>query len=138
MERRIGLSHNSGLFTMKTTPVIAVIAILAGGVGLVGGVIGADAPNRPPGVSANEWAPISDTMGVVLVDQQPTALDAPIISPSPASGAATRNIGAGAAIGAGGGAALTAPISGYLMVKRGSLWQRLVVIDPIKGPGSAG
>jgi hypothetical protein len=37
-----------------------------------------------------------------------------------------------------GGAALIAPVNGYLMVKRGSVWQRLVVIDPIKGPGSAG
>ena len=36
------------------------------------------------------------------------------------------------------GAALIAPVSGSLMVKRGSVWQRLVVIDPIKGPGSAG
>jgi hypothetical protein len=123
---------------MKTIHTIAAIAILAGGVGIVAGAIGADAPNRPPGVSAHEWAPISDTMGVVLVDNQLTALDAPIVTASPASGAATRDIGAGAARGGSGGAALTAPISGYLMVKRGSLWQRLVVIDPIKGPGSAG
>jgi hypothetical protein len=136
--RRIGLSHNLGLCTMKTIHAIAAIAILAGGVGVVAGAIGANAPNRPPGVSANEWAPISDTMGVVLVDQQLTAMDAPIITTSPASGAATRNIGAGAAVEAGGGAALIAPVTGYLMVKRGSVWQRLVVIDPIKGPGSAG
>ena len=123
---------------MKMIYAVAAVAILAGGVGVVAGAIGADAPNRPPGVSANEWAPISDTMGVVLVENQLTALDAPIVTPSPASGAATRNIGAGAARGASGGAALTAPVSGYLMVKRGSVWQRLVVIDPIKGPGSAG
>jgi hypothetical protein len=75
---------------MKTTHAIAAIAVLAGGVGLVAGAFGATAPNRPPGVSANEWAPISDRMGVVLVDQQPTAMDAPTISPSPASGAAIR------------------------------------------------
>jgi hypothetical protein len=122
---------------MKTIHAIAVIAVLAGGVGMVAGAIGADAPNRPPGVSPNEWAPISDSMGVVLVDQQPTAMDAPI-APSPASGAATRNIGAGAGNIAGGGAALIAPVNGYLMVKRGSVWQRLIVIEPVKGPGSAG
>jgi hypothetical protein len=136
--RRIGLSHNLGLFTMKTIHAIAAIAILAGGVGAVAGAIGADAPNRPPGVSANEWAPISDTMGVVLMDHQLTPEDAPMVRPSPASGAATRDIGVGAAIGAGGGAALIAPVNGYLMVKRGSVWQRLVVVDPLKGPGSAG
>jgi hypothetical protein len=123
---------------MKTIHAIAAIAILAGGVGVVAGAIGANGPNRPPGVGANEWAPITDTMGVVLVENQLTAADAPIITTSPASGAAARNIGAGAAIGAGGGAALIAPVSGYLMVKRGSVWQRLVVIDPVKGPGSAG
>jgi hypothetical protein len=117
---------------MKTIHAISAIAILAGGVGAVAGAIGANAPNRPPGISANEWAPISDTMGVVLVDQQPMAMDAPIISPSPASAAATRNIGGI------GGAALIAPVNGYLMVKRGSVWQRLVVIEPVKGPGSAG
>ena len=122
---------------MKTIHAITAIAILSG-VGVVAGAIGADAPNRPPGVSAKEWAPISDTMGIVLVEGQLTGADAPMVRPSPASGAATRNIGAGAATGAGGGAALTAPIGGYIMVKRGSLWQRLIVIDPIKGPGSAG
>jgi hypothetical protein len=121
---------------MKMIHAVAAIAVLAG-VG-VAGAIGANAPSRPPGVSENEWAPISDTMGVVLVAQQLTAADAPMVRPSAASGAATRNIGTGAVLGAGGGAALTAPVSGYLMVKRGSLWQRLVVIDPVKGPGSAG
>jgi hypothetical protein len=136
--RRIGPSHNLGLCTMKTIHAIVAIAILAGGVGVVAGAIGANAPNRPPGVSADEWAPISDTMGVVLVDQQLTAMDAPILTPSSESGAASRHFDSGAANVASGGAALIAPVSGYLMVKRGSVWQRLVVIDPIKGPGSAG
>lgn len=36
------------------------------------------------------------------------------------------------------GAALISPVSGYLIVKRGHTWQRLIVIDPIKGPGEAG
>ena len=118
---------------MKTIHAIAAIAILAGGVGIVAGATGADAPNRPPGVSAKEWAAISDSMGIVLVDQQPTAMDAPIITPSPASGAGgNRNVGGI------GGAALTPPVNGYLMVKLGSVWRRLVVIEPVKGPGSAG
>jgi hypothetical protein len=129
--RRIGLSHNLGLSTMKTIHAIAAIVVLAGGVGVVVGAVGANAPNRPPGVSAKEWAPISDTMGVVLVDQQLTAMDAPIIAASPPAGASTRNVSSG-------GAALIAPVSGYLMVKRGTVWQRLLVIDPLKGPGSAG
>ena len=121
---------------MKT--LIGTAAVAATATFVLMQAFGANAPSRPPGVSANEWAPINDTLGVVLVDQQLTAMDAPIITPSPASGAATRTIGAGATLGGSGGAALLAPISGYLMVKRGSTWQRLVVIDPVKGPGAAG
>jgi hypothetical protein len=96
--------------------------------------VGADAPNRPPGVSANEWAPISDTMGVVLINQQMGASDAPEDRVQREGAPAGRPIGNGA----GGGAALISPISGYLMVKRGMLWQRLIVVEPVKGPGPAG
>jgi hypothetical protein len=77
-------------------------------------------------------------MGVVLIDHQLTAMDAPNMTPSPAAGAATQNIGRFTPIGAGGGAALISPVGGYLMVKRGSLWQRVVIVDPVKGPGAAG
>ena len=102
--------------------------------------VGADAPNRPPGVAANEWAPISDTLGIVLVDTQMAAGDAPIVMQSPTSGTAGRNIGVprNAVGGDMVGAALISPVTGYPMVKRGKLWQRLIVIDPIKGPGVAG
>ena len=120
-----GLSHNLAPRIMKTIHAIAAIAILAGGVGVVAGAIGADAPNRPPGVTADEWAPISDTVGVVLVQgmiptgAQRNQLPRPGILPNT-------------------GAALISPVSGYLMVKRGTTWQRLVVINPPKGPGEAG
>ena len=36
------------------------------------------------------------------------------------------------------GAALIPPISGYLMVKRGNAWQRVILVEPVKGPGPAG
>jgi hypothetical protein len=38
----------------------------------------------------------------------------------------------------GSGALLTPPVEGYFMVKRGNAWLRLLVVEPIKGPGSAG
>lgn len=98
--------------------------------------MGADAPSRPPGVSASDWAPISDTMGVVLVDQLVGAADAPIALTQQQDGASGRQVTKG--VGAGGGAALISPVTGYLMVRRGNLWQRLIVIDPVKGPGIAG
>jgi hypothetical protein len=75
-------------------------------------------------------------MGVVLVDQLVGAADAPNPinqQPEPASGRPVIKV-----MGAGGGAALISPVTGYLMVKRGNLWQRLIVIDPVKGPGIAG
>lgn len=110
---------------MKTIHAIAAIAILAGGVGLVAGAIGADAPNRPPGVSADEWAPISDTVGVVLV-QGMIPMGAQRTQPPSVKNLPNT------------GAALISPVSGYLMLRRGNTWQRLVVIDPPKGPGEAG
>ncbi|HTV78900.1 MAG TPA: hypothetical protein VMF03_11620 [Steroidobacteraceae bacterium] len=81
--------------------------------------------SRPPGVSADEWAPISDTLGVVLVQGMiPTGAQraqpqVPVTLPNT-------------------GAMLVSPVSGYLMVRRGRTWQRLIMIDPPKGPADAG
>jgi hypothetical protein len=108
---------------MKTIHAVAAITVLA--VLGVAGAIGANSPNRPPGVSADEWAPINDSVGVVLVQGMiPTGAErtkTPSVKNLPNTGAN-----------------LISPISGYLMVKRGHTWQRLVVIDPVKGPGEAG
>jgi hypothetical protein len=102
------------------TVVVAVVATFA-----LMQAVGANAPDRPPGVSADEWAPINDSLGVVLVQG---------MIPIDATHAQTPR----AAILPFNGAALVSPVSGYLMVKRGHTWQRLVVIDPVKGPGEAG
>jgi hypothetical protein len=84
---------------------------------------GANAPDRPPGVNADEWAPINDSVGVVLVEGM-----IPVgVQPAVRAGNLPLN-----------GAALISPVAGYLMVKRGHTWQRLIVIDPVKGPGEAG
>lgn len=114
---------------MKSIYSVAAAAMVAGAV-LVG-AIAADAPSRPPGVSADAWAPISDTVGVVLVAQMTAAGE---ISPSPDPGIQARQ---GPHLDAG-GAILTPPTTGYLMVKRGGTWQRLILIEPLKGPGTAG
>jgi hypothetical protein len=108
---------------MKTIHAFAAVAVLAA-VGTAG-AIGANSPSRPPGVSADEWAPISDTVGVVLV-QGMIPMGAQRAQP-PRAGILPNT-----------GAALISSVSGYLMVKRGHTWQRLVVIDPVKGPGDAG
>jgi hypothetical protein len=124
---------------MKTTHAITAVAVLAT-IAIVGAV-GADAPGRPPGVSAQEWAPISDTMGVVLDQPLPPAGEANGPTPPSVDGQGQRigPTGGNRVIGGGVlGAALIPPISGYLMVKRGSTWQRIIIVEPVKGPGPAG
>jgi hypothetical protein len=104
---------------MKTIHAVAAVAVLA--TFAIVGAVGAGAPNRPPGVSAQEWAAISDTLGVVL--------DQPLPPAGEVSDPAHQEIL---------GAALIPPISGYLMVKRGNAWQRVILVEPVKGPGPAG
>jgi hypothetical protein len=71
--------------------------------------VGAPAPSRPPGVSESDWAPISDTVGIVLVDQVPGADNAPEVRLNPQ--------GAGSGLRAGnGGTVVMWPVSGYLMI----------------------
>jgi len=118
---------------MKTFVAVSTVIVLAAVV--VVGALGADAPSRPPGVSAADWTPISDTLGVVVDGTLPPAGDA--FNPQPQS--STAEPPKQAIPGAGGlGAALIPPVSGYLMVKRGNLWQRLILVEPVKGPGTAG
>lgn len=100
--------------------------VTAGAIALVSAVavmhaMGADAPNRPEGVAPSEWAPVSDTLGIVLVQQTPD----PIAPPGSNAGGL-------------GGAILSRPENGYFMIKRAGRWVRLVLIEPIKGPGGAG
>jgi hypothetical protein len=106
---------------MKTIHTVAAVTVLA--VVGVACAIGANSPDLPPGVSADEWAPINDSVGVVLVQGMiPVGVQPPV-----RAGDLPLN-----------GAALISPVSGYLMVKRGRTWQRLIVVDPVKGPGPAG
>jgi hypothetical protein len=119
---------------MKTMHTVAAVALLATLAAVI--AVGADAPSsRPPGVSAQEWTPISDTLGVVLDRALPAAGET--AGPAPADRGAparTSPIGGGSM----GGAVLIPPVSGYLMIKRGNLWQRVILVEPVKGPGVAG
>jgi hypothetical protein len=109
--------------------------VTAGAIVLVSAVavmhaIGADAPNRPEGVALSQWAPVSDTLGIVLVPQTftPDRPNPRLPSDSQAKPFMQHLDGA----------VLASPANGYFMVKRGGHWVRLVVIEPIKGPGDAG
>lgn len=96
--------------------------------------VGADAPNRPPGVSASEWAPVSDTLGIVLVQQNFGAGDSALTRPADPGDAQGRPLPIAPQL----GLFLSPPANGYFMVKRGDRWVRLVVVEPFKGPGDAG
>jgi hypothetical protein len=77
---------------------------------------GASSPDRPAGVNAENWIPVSDKMGFVVTT--------PRIYPMPMPDRQTLF--------------LTAPAEGYFMVHTGNVWTRIVIQDPIKGLGTSG
>jgi hypothetical protein len=108
---------------MKTLVGIAFFVLAASGLSFA---VSSNAPDRPRGIAADHWAPISSTLGVVLVSDteqngspprvmgavDPTAL---IDVPSPAVQAIIDE---------------GQPVRGYLMVKRGKVWRPLTVVPP--------
>jgi hypothetical protein len=80
--------------------------------------LGASTPDRPAGVDAQHWIPVSDKMGFVETtsDGYPGALVTTDRQPL----------------------LLAPPAEGYFMVRTGNGWQRIMIKDPLKGPGTAG
>ncbi len=79
-------------------------------------VRGQGVPDRPPGVAAGAWISLNARLGFVVA---PHAADQPPV--------------------AGGNALLLAPpVAGYFMIKSETGWARVVIADPLKGPGAAG
>lgn len=109
--------------------------------------VSSNAPDRPPGVAADRWAPISSTLGVVLVpDSEPGALP-PLVVGAAGSGARTAPgasprsseivpITDPTGLFAAPSPAVQAiieegqPVRGYIMVKRGKVWRPLTVVAP--------
>jgi hypothetical protein len=80
--------------------------------------LGASGPDRPAGVDAQHWIPVSDKMGFVVTTPQSAPGALVTIDRQPLL--------------------LTAPAEGYFMVHTGHTWQRIIIQDPLKGPGTAG
>jgi hypothetical protein len=79
--------------------------------------LGASSPDRPSGVDAQHWIPVTEKMGfVVTTPGVPGALVTTDRQPL----------------------LLMPPAEGYFMVHTGNTWQRLVIQDPLKGPGTSG
>jgi hypothetical protein len=78
---------------------------------------GASSLDRPAGVDAGHWIPVSDKMGFVVT------------TPSIPGRRVTTD---------GQPLLLASPEEGYFMVHRGEVWQRIIIQDPLKGPGTSG
>jgi hypothetical protein len=115
---------------MKPLIALAIVVLTAFGLSQA---IGRNSPDRPPGIAANQWAPISESLGVVLVPDAEHGTAAqqkpyPLVDTSGTALYARPTAVAQAFIEEGN------PVNGYLMVKRGKFWRPLVVVAP-SSPG---
>jgi hypothetical protein len=94
---------------------VVVGALLVAALAVTPAVLGADAPDRPPGVSKEAWIPVTERLGFVIVPQTIGL-----------SGVVLQRL------------VLTPPVSGYFVLRDASGWLRIVIIEPIRGPADAG
>ncbi|HEY6620217.1 MAG TPA: hypothetical protein VIY68_11760 [Steroidobacteraceae bacterium] len=97
---------------------IAAALLIPASILVIHFALGATRPDPPAGVDAQHWIPVSDKMGFVVTMSEgyPGALVTTDRQPL----------------------LLAPPAEGYFMVHTGNTWQRLVIQDPLKGPGSSG
>jgi hypothetical protein len=79
---------------------------------------GAPPPDRPAGVDAQHWIPVSDKMGFVVT--APQSVPGALVTTNRQT------------------LLLAPPAEGYFMVRGGIGWQRIIIQDPLKGPGTSG
>jgi hypothetical protein len=98
---------------MKT---IAATLLILGSILAVHFALGAVSAERPAGVAAQNWIAISDKLGFVVMPPDTY----PVVTPDKQP------------------LLLTPAASGYFMARSSLGWQRLVIVEPLKGPGAAG
>jgi hypothetical protein len=96
--------------------VIAATLLILSSLLIIHFALGAPGADRPVGVNAENWIPVSDKMGFVVTTRR--------IFPMPMPDRQSL--------------LLAAPAEGYFMVRTGNGWQRIIIQDPIKGPGASG
>jgi hypothetical protein len=84
----------------------ASVLLVASVIGLTSAGGAADSPDRPPGLAAADWVPISDSLGIVLLHHDRMTIDI--------------------------GQAVPAT-DGYFMVKGHTGWRRLAIVRPFAG-----
>jgi hypothetical protein len=98
---------------MKT---VAAVCLICASIITIHFAVGAGGTDRPAGVAAPNWIPINDKLGFVVM---PPATY-PVATPDKQS------------------LLLTPAASGYFMARSAVGWQRLVIVEPMKGPGASG
>jgi hypothetical protein len=73
--------------------------------------LGASSPDRPAGIEGHNWIPVSDKMGFVDTSPHPFPPAEAMLAP---------------------------PAEGYFMIRTSNGWQRIIINNPIKGPGTEG
>jgi hypothetical protein len=101
---------------LKAMKAIAAALLILASVLAVHFALGASSPDRPANLNAENWIPVSDKMGFVVTT--PHAFPMPVRDKQPLL--------------------LAPPAEGYFMVRTGNGWQRIIINNPIKGPGSEG
>jgi hypothetical protein len=96
--------------------IIAGIFLICASILTIHFAVGASSGDRPAGVDARNWIPVSDKMAFVVTTP----------NNYPGGGAGKQVL------------LLTPPAEGYFMVRTGNGWQRLVIVEPVKGPGATG
>jgi hypothetical protein len=126
--------------TMKRLAYVPIVALL---LSLSYVTLSAAPPDRPAGVKAENWVAVNDRLGVVLVESSgpmvaPQAI--PMVGPDGQLVERGPMVSAGPSLAAPAGQVLLLkpPVGGYFMVKGAGGWTRLVVFEPLKGPGDIG
>lgn len=81
-------------------------------------VRGQGVPARLEGVAAGAWVPLNARLGFVVAG-------------APPAGGGVPNVSSNALL-------LAPPVAGYFMIKGATGWSRVIMVEPLKGPGGAG
>ena len=124
---------------MNTRALAAVGVLLA--VVTLGFASTEKAVDRPPGIAADQWFPISDHLGLVVSDYQP-GLD-PLIDNGPVKVLPLPHLPSAPSITQPRNPVDSTPpvsttLAGYLMIKQGGHWTRLSVVSPPPSRGTEG
>ena len=98
---------------------VLLVGVAATAISLAGATLvrGQASPDRPQGVSAAAWIPISDKLGFVRLPPAPVTMPRPV-DPTVLL--------------------VKPPVEGYFMVKDGGGWSRVSIAEPVIGPGGTG